>query len=1014
MRAWESPIEMPFLSCHARGAVVEPLERRVLLHAGDLDPTFGVGGRVLGPQPPDLPSAIQIGGIIQQPDQKIVIAGVESGRSSAGPSLLDVRRYLATGVLDPCFGINGEVTIRQPQAQPAAATGLALTADGKIIVGGTADIYRLNSNGSLDTTFGTQGQVSFGNLEVSSLAEQQDGKLVVASSGADLNNPNVALKPAVLTRLNANGTVDDSFGTNSRVNTPRSGNEFATLVDLSIAPDGKIITLDRTATPAAAATPVLHRFAPGGALDKSFGGTGTVQSPVGNPATLAVQPNGEIVIAGGFPSNFGFGGLLLARLHVDGTFDRPFFKNTTNSYLESRNATPRAVTVASDGTIIVVATTATDTGGAAALVAGFDPDGTIETIFGSSKFGLPDPTYDPFAVFAAPEAGFFVAGVKTVFSNVTVNDFTIVAYTSEGLSSGDFGSGGASESIAVPPQNFSAVAVQGDGKIIAAGDAVEGSFNETCLIRYNADGSIDTSFGANGFDHVLIGGAESQLAALSVQADGKIVVAVEAFSSDPQYVPTGIVVARLNASGLLDPTFGGDGQAFVDPNGSLAQLFPLQGGKLLVCTADGLFRLNPDGSVDQDFHGSSDVGSNAFAMQTNGYIIAADTADDLLHRYRADGTPDTAFGTGGTLALAALGLLDIASMTIIGNGDIAFVGTSLAGPATIPESTLFAITPNGSGLDASFGSNGLVFIGSDFGALATTGPGGNLLVAETEVLGSFDNQVFSIKRFTPDGRLDATFGQGGVDRLSFGDVDPTNIPPTPFALAVDSARNRLVAAVTVAMPTLTAVTLAGTGGSITGTVFDDHSGDGVRQSNEPPLANRFVYIDYNNDGKFDGPDKSVLTDASGRFVFSDLPPGTYHVRHAPAFGWISTSAAVFTVTVAVGKTSGGVSFGDRQLAAVSGVVFDDLNGNGVTDAGESGLAGWSVYVDLNNDGRIDAGDRWGGVADASGHFVYLRVPPGTYHVIVVPPKGWKVTTPVSMLVKLREGQTASVAFGARS
>jgi subtilisin-like proprotein convertase family protein len=121
------------------------------------------------------------------------------------------------------------------------------------------------------------------------------------------------------------------------------------------------------------------------------------------------------------------------------------------------------------------------------------------------------------------------------------------------------------------------------------------------------------------------------------------------------------------------------------------------------------------------------------------------------------------------------------------------------------------------------------------------------------------------------------------------------------------------------------------------------------------LAGRTVYLDLNHNGTFDPGEPSTTTDANGNYSFTGLAPMAYWVRQVVPAGWMQTTANPGPITGALNGTSvTGVNFGDFQLATVSGTAFLDTNGNGIQDAGERGMAGQTVFVDLNRDGVRDS------------------------------------------------------------
>ena len=134
-------------------------------------------------------------------------------------------------------------------------------------------------------------------------------------------------------------------------------------------------------------------------------------------------------------------------------------------------------------------------------------------------------------------------------------------------------------------------------------------------------------------------------------------------------------------------------------------------------------------------------------------------------------------------------------------------------------------------------------------------------------------------------------------------------------------------------------------------------GDGTRDAGEPALMGWTVYLDSDNDGTLDAGEPTQVSNALGHYVFGGLTAGTYTVREVVQSGWARTypAAGVYTVVLAVGQVAVGKDFGNVQAGQIEGDEWSDLDGDGVRDAGEPGVAGWKVYLDLNNNGQLDPG-----------------------------------------------------------
>jgi uncharacterized delta-60 repeat protein len=285
---------------------------------GDLDTGFGTGGSVF--TAPGTSNTIY--GVRVQSDGKIVAAG----QSNSGfTSRIGVARYNADGSLDSSFGSSG--TVVTTIGSGAIATDLVVQADGKIVVAGVATIssvtqfavVRYNADGSLDSTFGTGGVVTtaLGTSDTaSSLALQADGKIVVVGK-ATVTNHVIALA-----RYNTNGSLDTSFDTDGKVTTAIGTDDAGN--SLVIDGTGKI-TVAGQATIGTTDEVALARYNSDGSLDTSFDSDGKVTTAVGTGAAayiLRLQPDGKLVAGG--TANTGSNQFLVARYNTDGSLDSSF------------------------------------------------------------------------------------------------------------------------------------------------------------------------------------------------------------------------------------------------------------------------------------------------------------------------------------------------------------------------------------------------------------------------------------------------------------------------------------------------------------------------------------------------------------------------------------------------------------------------------------------------------------------------------------------------------------------
>ncbi len=249
-------------------------------------------------------------------------------------------------------------------------------------------------------------------------------------------------------------------------------------------------------------------------------------------------------------------------------------------------------------------------------------------------------------------------------------------------------------------------------------------------------------------------------------------------------------------------------------------------------------------------------------------------------------------------------------------------------------------------------------------------------------------------------------GAATITGVPAGTYDVLEVPPTGYAQSQPTSGGYSV--------TVMAGATASAGpfgvepdGVVTGTVYADVNDDGVQDAGDTAgPSGTTVFLDIDHSGGPDGGDLTAAIDGTGAFTFAAVPPGTYTLYPVvpSGYGVTQPTAGSYAVTVSTASTVAG-AFGLASRGIVTGTVFDDANGDGVQDDGEAGLAGVTVYVDVNHDG-LDGSDRMA-VTDAAGTYTIGSVDGGTYTLSDVVPAGDTQTVPAggSHSVTAVDGQT---------
>ena len=703
-----------------------------------------------------------------QSDGKIVVAG-ESGTTTVR---FAVARLKPDGSFDPDFGsdatIPGRVLFQFVSGRPEKAFGVAIQQDGKIVLaGGTGvgtdnerfAVARLNSNGTLDTSFSGDGRVvvdppigtGFGE-RANAVALQTDGK-IVAVGVTNINAP--ANEQFAAVRLDTDGSLDASFGSGGKVSTTVTTGTDDGAWAVAIQGDGKIVAAGFAGIPGSQADFAVVRWETDGDPDNTFGvgstsATGTVTIPFSGfddvGRGVGIQSDGKIVVAGyqGRPTvNETFA---IARLNLDGSLDSSFSGDgkTTTSITPGGRDGALWMAIQADGKIVAAGTGAfgvvsADGGFAVARYLG-DASG-LDPTFGSDGTGTETTDVnggdDEGGGLALRSNGdIVVAGVSETGLNSNVFHFSVAGYDENGIL--QFTNSKPSLSDNDRGQAVALQQVGTEDKIIVAGHTGVGIGNSNFMVaRYNVDGTLDTTFNAPaGMIATDISGRDDRAFAVAVQADGKILVAGEADNG----ANLDIAVVRYLADGTgLDTTTFGVGGIVITPVGVRS------GAKAVAIQTDGRIVVT----------GYSDNGSNE---------------DFTLVRYLSNGTPDPEFDVDG-IQTADFASGDDRASGVVFQDDEKIIVVGAAGGIGSTGNSAFGI--------AQFNSDGT--LGNTFGtfddgktvitfsqnddratsvALQSTG---KIIVAGVANEGSGASE-FGIARLNRDGALDTSFGVDGLLR----------------------------------------------------------------------------------------------------------------------------------------------------------------------------------------------------------------------------------------------------------
>lgn len=752
---------------------------------GTLDTSFNFVGMIFS----DSSSGNSFGfaeSVDVQNDGKILVSGY---RYISGSNDFSLNRFLADGSLDTTFNGTGRVAIDIGSASADYATLMQIQPDGKILLAGYSNsagtydfaLVRFNTDGTLDTSFNSTGKVltdiGTGTYDrIDSIQLQPDGKILAAGYSDDAVDDDVAV-----VRYNADGSLDTSFNSTGKVLTDIGTGSIDRAYSLKIQSDGKIVVACESSFDFA-----VVRYNADGSLDTSFNSTGKVVTDIASasvdfPISMQIQSDGKIVVAGS--SNSSVEDFAVVRYNSDGSLDTTFNmtgKATldvgTNSYDVIRN-----MEVLTTGEILVVGNSNANGSEDFALVR-YSSDGSLDTSFNSTGIVLTDVSgvgNTQLAGILNQSDGKVVVAGSVEFGNG--GDIFLVRYEADGSLDTSFNTTGKvlSDVGSNSEDVVSHAQIQSDGKIVVVGYSDANGSNDFVVARYNTDGSLDTSFNSVGMVITDIGTGSTDYAfGVAVQTDGKIVVA----GSSDAGGSVDFAVIRYNADGSLDTSFNSTGKVLTDigtaSGDTLSSVRIQSDGKLVVTGysdvngADDsvVVRYNANGSLDTSFNSTGKVltdigtatydGANALLIQTDGKIVTGGwsdvngTSDFMLVRYNANGSLDTSFNTTGKVVTdMGSGSMDtLYSLQIQTDGKIVAVGSAYG---TDHDMVVVRYNTDGS-LDTGFNSTGILV--SEIGSGSSEEARGVQLLDTGEIFiaGEFSSgagESIFVMRLNSDGSL---------------------------------------------------------------------------------------------------------------------------------------------------------------------------------------------------------------------------------------------------------------------
>jgi len=628
---------------------------------------------------------------------------------------------------------------------------------GNVRYGAVSDlgILRVNmADGSPDTAFGS-GTCATGPCPgvTATIIGDSGGPTGLALQGTSylvsgVSFPAFGTSSVVVFRFTSTGTLDTTFGTNGKASAKPTGNGDNGR-GIAVRADGRIVVAGLANGDHGDTDSLITAFTAAGQLDTTFNGTGFSRLDVGSMTgewRATALTGGKIVAAGFTVSETGVKGGVIGRYNTDGTLDATFGTAGITTFPFVANA----IAVQVDGKLVAGGTGLTGATPSMAF-ARFTANGTLDTTFnGTGTLTIAPATADEeiSSVAVQPDGRIVGAG----FVTGTFLDSVFVRLTSAGVLDTTFnGSGKLVASSSTGADVVNALAIQADGKIVGGGWAeISGTQDSMTVTRVKTDGTLDTTFGTGGFGTATFTTFTSHGFALTVEPNGKIVIAGNIFNTGNS--TDDFAIARFTTTGVLDTTFGTNGLMTNDfgNHNRIFALARLPNGKLLGAGETGgffsLVQYLDTGALDTTF--GTNVSSatqinagndfaNALTVGTDGTLFVSGNGSGLLALARF--TSDIAT----TVADLAISQVASPSPATAGQNVTFTITVSNAGPSAASSVTVTDTLPAGTTLvSASTGcTNASGTVTCNVGALANGATAPLTIVVHTTAAGSITNNA---------------------------------------------------------------------------------------------------------------------------------------------------------------------------------------------------------------------------------------------------------------------------------